>query len=229
MLTLSKYALILKLEFFEAHFKVHYTKGFRLTYPIPLPTSVAGIFASMMGIERKRATERFKGYKFGATLANGQIKESVEQVTFLQYAKNRKGVAKTHILVNPAYYLVAACEVKDEIENMKNRINEGIEYLPFGGQNDFFVKDWILIGVKDVQSSIEIGNYLPGEMVQGLTEGVSLEILPVMHKLGFTQDFYFILNGHVISKREMPVCSINGKNVALYILDDFYPVGEWST
>ncbi|HIQ49937.1 MAG TPA: CRISPR-associated protein Cas5, partial [Nanoarchaeota archaeon] len=32
-------ALILEISFFEAFFKVRHTKGFKLTYPIPLPTT----------------------------------------------------------------------------------------------------------------------------------------------------------------------------------------------
>lgn len=70
-------ALVLKIEFFEAHFKVHYTKGFRLTYPIPLPTSVAGIFARLLNIPREETMKRFKGCRFGAILADGTAKKKL--------------------------------------------------------------------------------------------------------------------------------------------------------
>ena len=177
----SEKALILRIEFFEAHFKVHYTKGFRLTYPIPLPTSVAGIFASMLGIDGKEAAKKFKNCRFGSVLVKGKYNETIEYSTFLQYTKNRRIVVRTHIIVNPIYYIAMQCP---NINKIQNDIVEGIEYLPFGGQNDFFAKDWSVIGMMDVYNSIQISNYLYSEQVQQLTKGVSLEILPVMHKFG---------------------------------------------
>ena len=74
-------------------------------------------------------------------------------------------------------------------------MTEGIEYLPFGGQNDFLAKDWEIIGVRDVYNSTQISNYLYCEQVQELTKGVSLEILPVMHKFGDREEFYFVIEG----------------------------------
>jgi len=227
---LAEFALIVKLELFDAHFKVHHTKGFRLTYPIPLPTAVAGFFASMLGLIGKEAVRKFKDYRFGAALANRQA-ESVEQATYVQHKSNRfvRGVARMHILTNPVFYLVTACENEEEIENMRTEINDGIEYLPFGGQNDFFAKDWNILKSESVTLSTEIGNYLPSDFISELTEGASMEILPVMHKLGPTQEFYFVLDGWLISKKELPVCPVDGKRIALYKLRDFYPVGEWSS
>ncbi|MEM3382013.1 MAG: CRISPR-associated protein Cas5, partial [Candidatus Bathyarchaeia archaeon] len=103
-------ALIVKFELFDAHFKVHYTKGFRLTYPIPLPTTVGGFFASMLGLTGRDAARKFKNYRFGAALAKRQL-ESVEQVTYIQHKSNRlvRGVAAMHILNDPSFYMVAAC------------------------------------------------------------------------------------------------------------------------
>ncbi|MEM4312116.1 MAG: CRISPR-associated protein Cas5 [Nitrososphaerales archaeon] len=224
---MQKQALVLAIEFFDALFKVHYTKGFRLTYPIPLPTTIAGIFSGMLGIERKDITKRFKGYSFGAGLSKGEVKETVEQYTFIQFGKNRLGVARTHILVDPAYYLVMAFDSKEELERIEKKIHDGIEYLPFGGQNDFFPKDWYVMGIKDTTVSTEVGNYLPSDWVDSLKKDVVIEILPVNHKLGDIQQFHFILNNHIISKKEVEVCPVNGKNIALYSLNDFYAVGEW--
>lgn len=218
-------AIVLKIEFFEAHFKVHYTKGFRLTYPIPLPTSVAGIFAGLLGIPREEAMKRFKGCRFGAILADRTARETIENTTFIQYGKNIRGVAKTHILVNPAYYLAMQTEKVDEIQNIIDE--EGIEYAPFGGQNDFFAKDWNIVGVLDVSSQNKIGNYLHAKNVERLTKNVSVEILPVMHRMGTGEDFYFVINGHLISRKKMPVCSVGEKKICLYSLVDFYTVGEW--
>jgi CRISPR-associated Cas5-like protein len=217
-------ALILKIEFFEAHFKVHYTKGFRLTYPIPLPTSVAGIFAGLLGINREKAIERFKGCRFGAALVNGTVNETIENTTFIQHGKNIRGVAKTHILVNPVYYLAMQAE---NVEDIQNIIDQGIEYAPFGGQNDFFAKDWSIVDILEVRSQNKIGNYLHATNVERLSKNVSVEILPVMHRMGTGEDFYFVINGHLISKKKMPVCSIDEKKICLYRLDDFYTVGDW--
>lgn len=221
------YALVMRLTFFDAHFKVHYTKGFRATYPIPLPTTVAGIFASMLGLERDKAAKLFKKYRFGAILI-GEITESVEEATYMQFPKNRLGVAPMQILVNPSYYIAVASNNKEDIAKINKDIEEGIEYFPFGGQNDFFAKDWSILGIKEVYNSKEIGNYAYSEYVQELTKGTTVAILPVMHRFGYREEFYFILNGSVIVKQEMPVCKIDGKNIALYKLQDFYPVGEWS-
>lgn len=224
---MSEKALVIKIEFFEAHFKVHYTKGFKLTYPIPLPTTTAGIFAGLLGLARNEATRKFKDCKFGAILSDGKITENIETTTFIQYGtQNRKGVIKTHILINPAYYFVVQ---SDNIDEIYDSIEKGIEYAPFGGQNDYFAKDWNIIGKLDVYRNNKINNYLYSQNVKELTENVTFEIFPVMNKIGEEQQFYFIIDGSLLSKKEMPVCSINEKkNVALYGLDDFYLVGDWS-
>lgn len=94
-------ALVLKLEYFEAHLNVHYTKGFRLYIPILFPTSVVGIFAGLFSFERHEAMENFKGCKFGAIPADGNVNEVIENSTFVQYRKNIRGVANTYVLVYP--------------------------------------------------------------------------------------------------------------------------------
>jgi CRISPR-associated protein Cas5 subtype I-B len=221
---LSQKALVLKIEFFEAHFKVHYTKGFRLTYPIPLPTSVAGIFAGLLGIDREDALERFQGCRFGAILADGTANETIENTTFIQHGKNIRGVAKTHVLVDPTYFLAMQAE---NVKDIKDIIDQGIEYAPFGGQNDFFAKDWNIVDILDVRSQNRIGNYLHAKNVESMAKNVLVEILPVMHRMGRGEDFYFIINGHLVSKKKMPVCSVGEKKICLYSLDDFYTVGEW--
>lgn len=94
-------ALVLKLEYFEAHLKVHYTKGFRLYIPIPLPTLVAGIFAGLYSFERQEAMENFKGYKFCAILADVNVNEVIEDSTFVRYEKNIRRVANTYVIMYP--------------------------------------------------------------------------------------------------------------------------------
>jgi CRISPR-associated Cas5-like protein len=225
---LANSALIIKIAFFEAHFKVHHTKKFRLSYPIPLPTSVAGLFGSMLGIDRNEIVSRFKNYKFGAAAVT-EHNESVEQATFIQQGKGVRGVADMHLLVNPTLYLAANNDNEQEINEIASRLERGIEHLPFGGQNDFFPKDWQIVGSMPVEFSTKVGNYLPSDFVNHVTEDVWMEILPVMHKLGKTQEFYFVTGGQLISNRNLPVCQVNGKNIALYGLDNFYLVGDWSS
>lgn len=220
-----KKALILQIDFFEAHFKVHYTKGHRLTYPIPLPTSVAGILAGILGVDGRKAIVQFRDYLFGAALVDQNIAEAIENITFLQFKdKGRKFVGRTHILVNPSYYIAVQCSNPEELQS---KIVEGIQYLPFGGQNDYFAKDWKVVDIRDVTTSTKVSNYLHSESVGELTSGVSLQVLPVMHKLGEKEDFYFIMQGDVVSKHDMQVCSVGDKNIALYKLGDFYTTGDW--
>ncbi|MEM5874311.1 MAG: CRISPR-associated protein Cas5 [Candidatus Aenigmatarchaeota archaeon] len=219
-------AIVVRIAFFEAFFKVHYTKTSRLTYPIPLPTSVAGIFGSMLGLSRRDASQRFKEYFFGASLVNGDnYREARENATYILHKKTRgKGVENIHIINEPTYFISIAGEDLNEIYT---KLKKNIEYLPFGGQNDFFVKDWEVVKYKDTSVSTEISNYLPLDWFQPLQD-VRFEILPVMHKLSPNPDFVFILDGKGKSQEKILVCEFEGKNIGLYKLEGFYCVGEWS-
>lgn len=217
-------AIVMKISFFEAFFKVHYTKTSRLTYPIPLPTSVAGMFGSMLGLERKEASQKFKNYYFGAVLLNGEkYYETQENVTYTLHKKKTRGVETIHIINEPTYLISIAGE---NIEEIYDKLTKNIKYLPFGGQNDFLAKDWEILGYKDTKISTEISNYLPLEWFQPLP-GIRFEILPVMQKLSSNPDFVFILDGKAKSKKEMIVCECEGKSIGLYKLENFYCVGEW--
>jgi hypothetical protein len=159
---------------------------------------------------------------------NGYRIEAIENVTYLQFKdKGRKFVGRTHILVNPSYYIVVQCP---NPKDLQSKFVEGIEYVPFGGQNDYFAKDWKVVDIVDVKTSTLVSNYLYSECVSELTSGVSLQVLPVMHRhpFGERDDFYFILQGHVISNNDMQICSVGNKNIALYKLGDFYTTGEWN-
>jgi hypothetical protein len=85
-----------------------------------------------------------------------------------------------------------------------------------------------VVDIVDVKTSTLVSNYLHSKCIRELTSGVSLQMLPVMHKLGEREDFYFILHGDVISDRDMQVCYVCNKNIALYKLGDFYTTGEWN-
>jgi CRISPR-associated Cas5-like protein len=216
---ISLKALIVEISFFEAFFKVHYTKGFRLTYPIPLPTSTAGIFGAFLGIEREKMKEIMGKFLFGSKLKKYESIIS-ESVTFLQYKpKVERGVIPLSLINNPTY-LIAIVGKEKEIREIENKLKESIKFLPYGGQNDFFIKDWRIIGIEEVEESDEITNYAPQDWVKpGLESGIEVQILPVMHKLSENPNFYFIINGKIKLKRKI-YCTKNEK-IGVYELNNF--------
>ena len=214
-------ALVVEISFFEAFFKVHYTKGFRLTYPIPLPTSVAGIFGAFLGIERERLREEFNGMLFGAKLLRYSGIAS-ENATFLQYkAKGvERGVTQISIVNEPTYLIAMAGEGK-RLEKTTEKIRNSVRFLSYGGQNDFFVKDWEIVGIEDVEESNIISNYAPQDLVENpiLEEGSEIQILPVMHKISENPNFYFVVDGKLKLKEN--VHCTEKERIGLYNLKDF--------
>ncbi|MEM3700993.1 MAG: CRISPR-associated protein Cas5 [Candidatus Bathyarchaeia archaeon] len=214
-------AIVVRISFSEAFFKVHYTKGFRLTYPIPLPTSVAGMFGAFLGVERGKINELRK-FLFGAKIKgyNGFINENA---TFRQYKSYgvEIGVATLNLINNPTYLIALAGE-KEEIIKIQDKINKAVEFLPYGGQNDFFAEDWTIVGIDDVAESDEVTNYAPRDWVDLSTKSgleVTLQILPVMHTLSDNPNFYFITKGKIRLNRKIP--STNSEKIGLYSLNNF--------
>ena len=216
-------ALILKISFFEAFFKVHYTKGFRLSYPVPLPTSAAGIFGAFLGIDRERLREEFEGMFFGAKLLRYRGIAS-ENASFLQYkAKGtEKGVTQISLINEPTYLIAMAGEGK-RLEKAMEKIRNSVSFLPYGGQNDFFVKDWEIVGIEDVEESNIISNYAPQDLVENpiLEEGSEIQILPVMHRISKNPNFYFVLNGMLKLKNRLIVTKKD--KIGLYNISKFKP------
>ena len=214
-------ALVVEISFFEAFFKVHYTKGFRLTYPIPLPTSVAGIFGAFLGVERERLREEFNGMLFGAKLLR-YIGIASENATFLQYkAKGvERGVTQISIVNEPTYLIAMAGEGK-RLEKATEKIRNSVSFLSYGGQNDFFVKNWKIVGIEDVEESNIISNYAPQDLVENpiLEEGSEIQILPVMHRISKNPNFYFVMNGKL--KLKQNIYCVKEKRIGLYSLKDF--------
>jgi len=217
-----KKALLVKIEFFEAFFKVHYTKGARLSYPVPLPTSVAGIFGAMLGWERAvtGSPKGAIGLLFGSKIlfSKGIV---TEQATYIETPKNIKGVAPISVVNDPSY-LIAMAGKETIIDGYQKQLSTGYTYLPYGGQNDFFVKDINKVGVKNVKLSREIENYAPKDFVEKveLEKGASIYTLPVMHCYeGVDNMFYFVSGGgKIILKKEIPCV----EGIGLYPLSDFY-------
>jgi CRISPR-associated protein Cas5 subtype I-B len=214
-------AIIVEITFYEAFFKVHYTKGFRLTYPMPLPTSVAGIFGAMLGIDRSRIKDEFKNFYFGAELIE-QKGIVVENETFMQYKtmKVEKGTVRTQIINNPAY-LIAIAGKNDRIEPYYDFLRTGnLVYLPYGGQNDFFVEDIEVKDLAEVSQSKIISNYAPQDMVKKFeSKKIVFSILPVMHTYSNNPNFYFVLKGQL--KLKEPIKIVENTNIAVYPLEMF--------
>ena len=220
-------AIVTRITFYEAFFKVHYTKKFRLTYPIPLPTSVAGIFGAMLGIDRGKIEEKFSEFYFGARLLKheGMI---IENETFLQYKKHKtdhgiadavKGTVRTHIINHPTYIIAMAG--KEEIFEYYNFIKDhNFVYLPYGGQNDFFVEDIEIKGLTNVVQSDVVSNYAPQDMVKEFkSKEIVISILPVVHTYSSNPNFCFVLKGQLKLKESVKV--VENTNIALYPLEWF--------
>jgi len=211
-------ALVIEISFFEAFFKVHHTRGFRLSYPIPLPTSVAGIFGALLGVERGKMKEF--DFLFGAKIKKYQGTVN-ENATFLQHKSKgtERGVASLN-LVNSPTYLIAMGGEKDNIEKVLTKLKDSVEFLPYGGQNDFFVSDWKIVGVDEIEKSNEVTNYAPQDWVEPKLEGkFELQILPVRHTLSENPNFYFLTKGKLRLKNKI-LCTKNEK-IALYTLNGF--------
>ncbi|MEM5781913.1 MAG: CRISPR-associated protein Cas5 [Candidatus Aenigmatarchaeota archaeon] len=212
--------LLVEISFSEALFKTHYTKGFRQTYPIPLPTTVAGMFGALLGIKREKINEIFKNCLFGAKLLSYKG-FCPENTSYIQYkGKPIRGVTRSIIINNPSY-LIALVTTDDKIETFYNIIKNGIFYFPYGGQNDFFTEEIKLKGTRDVnEGSILIENYAPQDFVEKieLEKNTELQILPVRHKLSPNPNFYFIFKGKL--KLKESISSI--ENIGIYPLEKFY-------
>lgn len=219
-------ALIAEITFYEAFFKVHYTKGFRLTYPIPLPTSVAGIFGAMLGIDRNVIKDEFRNFYFGAKLLKheGIV---IENETFTQYKtmKVEKGVVRTQIINHPTYLIVIGGE-NNKIVSYHDFLRKGnFVYLPYGGQNDFFVEDIKVKDLAEVSESKIVSNYAPQDIVKEFeSKEIVFSVLPVMHTYSDNPNFNFVLKGQL--RLREPVKVVENSNVALYSLEMFRIVQE---
>ena len=212
-------AILAQVSFFEAHFRVHRTKCAALTYPIPLPTSVAGIFGALCGWERridgqpKEVTELF----FGAKLVrhDGIIQE---HMTYKEVPKKVRGVAPVTIVNEPVYVIAMAGE---GIEMWHDSLAEGsFKYLPYGGQSWFFPKDITNVRINETIETNEIGNYAPKDIVKDVkVKGkVFLHLFPVVHSFSADETFYFVEgNGTLVLDRN--VHSVEG--IGLYSLEHF--------
>jgi hypothetical protein len=196
---------------------------------MPLPTSVAGIFGAMLGIDRTKMKDEFYDMLFGSGLLkyDGLV---IENETFIQHKKTQiqKGVISDAIrgvvhtqLVNHPTYIMAMAGPSDKIARYHAFLaDRKMVYLPYGGQNDFFVEDFEIKDVTDVSQSDIVSNYAPQDMVSKLESSETvLSILPVMHTYSDNPNFYFVLKGQLRLKR--PVNVAGDAKIALYPLEKF--------
>lgn len=222
-------AILLKITFSEAQFRVHHTIGFRNTYLIPLPPTLAGIFAALLGLPREKVPDHFGSHYFGAKLIDfkGICKELT---TFVQYKTYRKdtiesewGVMSSMILNTPTY-IIASASNGSIINQLYDNLKEGIVYYPYGGQCDYFTENFEILEVKEVTKSNRVENYAPQDLVKHVkidSDG-EFQIQPVMHKLGTNPNFYFIYKGVLELTSSVP--TVDG--IGLYPLDRFYYLYE---
>ncbi|MEM3420696.1 MAG: CRISPR-associated protein Cas5 [Candidatus Hadarchaeum sp.] len=213
-------AIVVRVDFFEAHFRVHRTKCAALTYPAPLPTSVAGIFGALCGWNRRfdGPPEEAKGLLFGAKILSHKG-ICVEYATYKEIPKKVRGVASLAIIDEPSYLIAMAGK---GVENWYGPLASGsFCYLPYGGQSWFFPKDIKGVRLEEVKEAKEIENYAPKELVKGinLSKTTSIHILPVIHKFSTDETFYFLEGGgKLILNQKIPF--VDG--IGLYSLDDFH-------
>lgn len=219
--------LVVEITFSEALFRTHLTKSFWQTYPIPLPTTVAGIFGALLGLGRDSISEEFRNCLFGAKLLKYKG-ICPEKSTFVQYKSSgrriEKGVITTTLLNNPTFSicLVSSDRKIDDFYNKLRR--KGITFFPYGGRNEFFTEDIKINGVKEVVETSLIENYAPVDLVEKveLNEGTELQILPVKHKITPNQDFYFIFNGKLKLRKKLEAV----EGIGVFSLSDFFYKGE---
>lgn len=212
-------AIIAQISFFEAHFRVHRTKCVALTYPIPLPTSVAGIFGALCGWERRtdgqpKETEELL---FGAKLV---CHEGItqEHMTYKETPKKIRGVAPITMINNPVFIIAMAGST---VEQWFDSLSEGsFGYLPYGGQSWFFPRDITCIRMSETVETDEITNYAPKDIVKDIRVkgNAFIHLFPVVHSFSPDETFYFVEgNGTLVLNQNMQ--SVEG--IGLYSVEHF--------
>ena len=204
--------LVFRISFFEAFFKCHYTKKYRLSYPIPLPTTIAGILGSILGLKREDLKDYFKDFYFGAKLI--ETTPVFESTTLIEIAnKAERSVEKALILNEPEYEIALVGDNK-KIDDIKERLKSyNFYFLPFGGQNDYFLKYLKFICEREIEEKKEAYGYFPIDVVEQV-EG-KFWILPVKYR-NKKVEFVFTKDKAKL-KEKVPVVN----DIAVYKLKDF--------
>ncbi|MEM5830098.1 MAG: CRISPR-associated protein Cas5 [Candidatus Aenigmatarchaeota archaeon] len=211
--------LVFRISFFEAFFKVFITRKYQLSYILPLPTSIAGIIGSIIGIERNNIANYFKDMYVGSKYIKGEL--IFENRTLIELSSNKppeRAVEKTSI-INDAEFEIVVIGDDNKIDELKRRIeNLEFSFLPFGGQNDFFIKDIKAIEygeISTITNSNIITGYVKYSDIKSIRNNTRIWIFPVRYK-GRDEKFAFI-DGEVEVKEPIP----SFKNIAVYKFSDF--------
>ena len=216
-------AVTLEISFFEAFFRVYTTRKFRLTYPLPPPTSVAGMFGAILGIHRNQFKNKLGKLFFGAkTLA--PINISHELTTLRQYKGKWISISITSQMLHEPKFMLAMAGEKDKTQKLFKKIEEIVKtqrfaYLPFGGQNDYFIKNISSLSFEEVCHSKIVEGYVPADQVAGLaTNKAQISILP-LNSLPKPKEYCFVLNGKV--KTKTPFLTTKKSKIPLHLLESF--------
>ncbi len=220
-------AVLVEVEFPEAVFTSHYTKGFRETYLIPLPTSVAGMFGAMLGIERHNMPSFIRNKWFGAKLLsyNGVGREIFVFPKIKDKAKDESGnyrwkvewaPAFQGIVNNPRYLIAMASEDEGLLRDVLRSLGKGLVYLPYGGLNDFIALDVKVHGdLYEVELTREVEGYAPEEDVETVIpmEGGEMYKSYVKYR-GDVATFIMVYRARIRLKRE--IYAVKDYGVPLY-------------
>jgi CRISPR-associated Cas5-like protein len=201
-------ALTFKVKFITAQFKDHLSKLSRKTYFIPPPSSVAGIFGAIVGLDRKslaivskellagaqmislggRAVTLARLYKFdrpGKELAKLVKKYYEDKNSVLKDIRELLTIKESEELYSPEYKLAVASSNESLIDNAFERIrNYEFEYDVFGGNDYHFVE---FIGeprLAEVKKSREGYGYCPSKYF----ERIEAQSFAVVHNKDSIQE-----------------------------------------
>jgi CRISPR-associated Cas5-like protein len=216
-------ALLVRIAFSEAHFRAHYTEVSPLTYLVPLPSTVLGIYGATLGWKREEIGEKAYGLYFGAMLLSfkGLTREFARIVQFKEgRPKFPPPVENFELLVEPSYLLAMAGD-DYVVESHFRKLQNGYEYLPYGGRNDYFLKDFEVLGLDEVMPTKQIESYAPSNWVERIESrtGGWVRGLQVKHKIKDASEwFYFAYRNVLQLNREIRAT----KGIGLYPIDWFY-------
>ncbi len=214
-----------KISFYEAFFRVFLTMKYRLSYPIPLPTHIAGMLGSILGLKRENNYEFFRDCYFGAgTLGLRLLYENTTLVEITENERSRS-IEKCLIINNPTY-VVTIFGGDEKINTVKKALREySFKFLPFGGQNDFFLRKIKFLSDISISNSKRINSgYILKEMIENFDKNTKIMILPVKYK-NKVNEFTFIIRGDIFLKNEIKVSQVkvNGYELIfpIYKLSEF--------
>jgi hypothetical protein len=131
-------------------------------------------------------------------------------------------IVKIELLVEPEFLMAMAGEEKKILE-YKERLEDGITYLPYGGRNEYFVRDIEVIGERDVTYSKVVENYAPLNWVEEVknikTNEGWIRTHRVFHKIQEASEWFVF--GY-LCKLYLKKAISHVEGIGLYPLTDFY-------